>query len=744
MATPSRSSSEPSRAPEPGFGGQTVPFVALPGGGELGVEPEESIDYRRYLEGLRKRWWLVVIALVVCGAAAAIWSLRQPKLFRAESVISIQTATPQVLTGVAEVMPISAGGWWGNEAFYEREYLVLQSREVARAVAARLGLMTERPEGDTADLVTGRFTLEPDKKASGVVRLSVVDTDPQVATDLANAVADVYAEQNLERRIDGNREAGTWLGLQHRDLKTKLEESEDALYQFMEDNDVLNASLESQLAEVMQRLNAFNGQLAAVQAERIRGRLDREALHQAKENPALLDSLATIQAAEVVSALKSKLIDLKTTYSELSARYQAAHPKMSTLQEQIDLVQQELEREIDAVMLSGQRHEASLEETERGLAAAIAAERQREARLNKLSLDFKRLQRDVETNERLYEMVTSRMKEADLTGAMRFNNVQVLERARVPKAPFKPDLKRDLAMGLALGLLLGLALALGLELLDNTLKTQDDVERTLDVPFLGLLPVIEASGKDGKPTPESLQARDLYVLQNPKSSPAECARFIRTNLMFMGTDRPLQTLVVTSPSPQEGKTTTAVSLAGTMAQAGSRTILVDTDMRRPRLHRVFGISNDVGLSNVIVGDAKLGDVIKRSESENLDVLVCGPTPPNPSELLLTRKFADIIEELKGRYDRILFDTPPVGAVTDPVILGAQVDGVLLVLKCQKTSRDSAKQMLRALEDANAHVVGAIFNDVDLASRRYGAAYYQYYRKYGGYYGDGDSDAKASA
>lgn len=728
---------------DPGFGGQTVPFVALPGGNEHPQEAEEAVDYRRYLEGLRKRWWLVAVCLVVAVAAAAVWSLRQPKLFRAVSVVAIETATPQVLTGVADVNPITAGSWWGNDAFYEREYLVLKSREVARAAGARLGLIVPTPDADLADEVVGRYSLEPDKKAAGVVRLTVTDTDPQAAADLANAVAETYAEQNLERRIDGNREAGTWLGLQHRDLKKKLEASEDALYGFMEDNDVLNASLESQLSEVMQRLNAFNGQLAGVQADRIRSKLERDALQQARENPALLDSLVDIQKAAVVSTLKSKLIDLKTTYSELSARYQAAHPKMATLQEQIELVEKELLREIDAVMLSSQRQEASLEETERGLKVAIADERQREARLNKLSLDFKRLQRDVETNERLYEMVTSRMKEADLTGAMRFNNVQVLEPARVPKAPFKPDLKRDLAIGLMLGLLLGISLAIGLELLDNTLKTQEDVERTLDVPFLGLLPVIEGTGKEGSPTTENLQQRDLYVLRNPKSSPAECARFIRTNLMFMGTDRPLQTLVVTSPSPQEGKTTTAVSLAGTMAQAGSRTLLVDTDMRRPRLHRIFGFSNDVGLSSVIVGDAKLDAVIRPSELENLDVLVCGPTPPNPSELLHTRGFADIVEQLRDRYDRILFDTPPVGAVTDPVIIGAQVDGVLLVLKCQKTSRDSAKQMLRALQDANAHVVGAIFNDVDLTSRRYGASYYQYYRKYGGYYGESDgAEAKA--
>ncbi|MFZ9889754.1 MAG: polysaccharide biosynthesis tyrosine autokinase, partial [Myxococcota bacterium] len=501
-----------------------------------------------------------------------------------------------------------------------------------------------------------------------------------------------------------------------------------------------NASLESQLAEVMQRLSAFNGQLAGVQAERIRGRLEREALEAAKEDPRLLDSLANIQQAGVVAALKGQLIGLKTTYRELSARYQGAHPKMVTVKEQLDLVEQELAREIDAVLVSSERREASQVETERGLKQAISEERQREARLNKLSLDYKRLQREVETNERLYEMVTSRMKEADLTGAMRFNNVQVLDRALVPTSPFKPNLRKDLITGLVLGLLLGVALALGLDKLDNTLKTQVEVEAALDVPFLGFLPLIEGGDKRRAPDAAALRDRDLYVLRNPKSSPAECARFIRTNLMFMGTDRPLQTLVVTSPGPQEGKTTTAVSLAATMAQAGSRVLLVDTDMRRPRLHRAFGLSNERGVSTLILGDASLDEVVQHSELAGLDVLVCGPTPPNPAELLHTRRFAELTAELRRRYDRVVFDAPPAGAVSDPLILGAQVDGTVVILKCQKTTREVAQQTVRSLEDAHAHVVGAILNDVDLASRRYGSYYSQYYRQYGGYYGDDDAEA----
>lgn len=737
-----------------------APFSAEGGG----AEAEEGVDFKRYLHAVRKRLWLVIGLAVIGGVAAGVYTLRQPKLYRAQTTVIVDTkSTSQILTGVTDVVPVGAGGFWADNAFYQKEMRVLQSRAVARRAGEKVGVLADdvrtglatitdpsererrRAELDAADFVEGRYQVQPEESMN-VVHIRVVDVDPKFAADLANAVAEAYAELNVEKRVDATRDASTWLAVQHTELRQKLEASEDALYKFMEQENVLNASLKSQLDEVMQRLQAFNGQLAEVQAERIRNQLEAKALGEVRESPALIDTIPEIRDAPVIAALKTRLIELRAKKAELSERYQEAYPAMQRLNEQIALVEKNLEKEIDSVLLSLERRQASVEHTERGLKAAIAEERQREARLNRLSLDYDRLKREVDTNSRLYELVTTRMKEADLTGALRVNNITLLDRAMVPSAPFKPNLRNNLAMGLVLALLLGIGLAILIDLLDNTVKTQEDVEKNLELPFLGLLPVIEAgkvNGKDGAAVRRSLQERDLYVLRNPKSSPAECARFIRTNLLFMMPEKPLKTLVVTSAGPQEGKTTTAVSLAVTMAQSGSRTLIVDTDMRRPRLHHAFGVSNDVGLSSVIVGEAKLEDAVQKTEEANLDVLVCGPIPPNPAELLHTERFRELTEQLKRRYDRILFDSPPVGAVADPLVLGTQSDGTLLVLKCQKTSRDAAKQTLRALRDANVPVLGAVLNDVDLESKRYGGYYYQYYRKYGGYYGESAEPAKSA-
>ncbi len=720
---------------------------------------EEQLDIRRYVDVLRKRMWLLVLGLVAGGAIAFGWTLRQPKLYRASATVIIDTQTANVLgRRVADVVELGTGGYWANESFFNKEYTVMRSRAVARRAAERLDLIHDdernglnliedqvererkRTKLDPADLIS--YTVEAQKDANNVVDVTVIDLEPSYAAEAANAVAESYAELNLQKRVSGTEDASTWLQVQHKDLERKLESSENALYLFMEQNQVLNASLQSQLDEVMQRLSAFNSQLAQVQAARIQQEVDAQALRDARANEALIDTITEVRDAVVISQLKAQMVKLRADRTELAARYLAAHPKVQALDKQIELVQRNLEGQIDAVLVSLERKQASLANTEAGLKAAIAAERQREARLNKLMLQYQRLKREVDTNERLYELVATRQKEADLSGALKFNNVSILDEAQTPLVPFKPNLKKNVAYGTLAGLLFAILLALGLDLLDNSVKTQEDVER-LKAPFLGLMPIIESAAvgnaKDGI---AAVNDRDLFVMKNPKSSPAECARFIRTNLMFMSPDKPLKSFLVTSAAPQEGKTTTAISLAVTMAQSGSRTLIVDTDMRRPRLHRAFGVSNDAGLSSTIVGETTLDDAIQATDAQDLDVLVCGPIPPNPAELLHTEAFKQIVKQLSSRYERVIFDSPPVGAVTDPVVLGTHLDGAVVVLKAQVTSKDAAQQALRTLKDANVHIFGAVLNDVDLNNKRYGSGYYAYYRKYGYYYGEKPATSEA--
>ncbi len=714
-----------------------------------------SLDWSRYVDAVTRRWWLVLLVVAVLVVGTGLFTTRQQKMFKSAVSLIIDVRTPQVLTGVEEIYDVTARG--ATPAFFLTEYEVMRSRSVARAAAERLALATNdarnglaglSPEEraarllklDPADLVLNRYTIEPEK-GTNVVRIAVVDADPVFAAELANALADAYLDANLDKRVDNTRDASVWLTSKHDELRQKLRFSENALLKFMHDNNVLNASIDSQLDEVKQRISAFNTQLAAEEASRIRASLNVQALEQVKAQPSLIDTLPEIQSASVVNELKKKLVEVRTLEIDLGARYQPDHPRMKLLASQRASLQADLEREVQALLTSIERSNASRESTIVGLRSALAEERGKEARLNRLLVDYERMKRERDTDAKLFDMVTSRIKEAGLAGAQPFNNVRVLDRALVPERPFKPNLNQALAIAVVLGLILGIAIAIALELADSTVKTQQDVESLVNAPFLGLLPLIAVEVGERKSTGlrgvelRATRERDLYILKNPRSAVAECARFIRTNLLFMSPDRPLRTLVITSPSPQEGKSTTAVTTAITMAQTGSRTLIVDTDMRKPRLHRVFGVESDVGIANVLLGELPVESAIQATEVPNLDVLICGTLPPNPSEILLSERFRELVAELTSRYERVIFDTPPIGPVTDPAILGTLVDGVVVVAKCEKTTKDSLKQSMRALRDANVRIFGVILNDVDVSAKRYSGAYYAYYRRYGGYYGD---------
>ncbi len=733
-----------------------------PGQPSPGGDADRPLEWRRYVDAILRRWWLIVLCTAIATAGTGAYTVRQPKLFKAAAALIIDVRGAQVLTGVTDVYDPGGRGW-APAAFFQTEYEVMKSRRVARAAAERLGLhLNDKLNGlsqitdpaarqarqtalDPADLAVGRYSIEPDK-TSNVVRVVVVDIDPEHAANLANAVADAYLEVNLDKRVDNTKDASEWLLTQHDELRRKLRQSEQNLLKFMSDNGVLNASLESQLDEVKQRLSAFNSTLAAEEAAQIKDVVNVAALEQVRSDPALLDTLPEVQAATVVSSLKQTLLTLRTAEMEAASRYLPEHPKVKLLVEQRAALEKDLQREIGALLTSLERQKDSRAASIAGLKSALDEERKKEARLNNLAFTYNELKRERDTDQKLFEMVASRLKEADLTGAQPFNNVRFLDRALVPKAPFKPNLQQALLGALVAGIALGVVIALVIELADTTVKSEADLAALTDAPFLGLMPVIPVDQQpregDRAAALRTTRERDLFILGNPRSAVAECARFIRTNLLFMSPDRPLRTLVVTSPSPQEGKSTTAVTTAISMAQAGSRTLIVDTDLRKPRLHRVFGIESEIGIANVLLHEVTLEQAVQRTEVPNLDVLCCGTLPPNPAELLLSERFKELVGELSRKYERVIFDTPPMGPVTDPAILGTLVDGVVLVTKCERTTKESVKQAIRGLRDANARIFGVILNDVDVSSKRYAGAYYAYYRRYGGYYGEGTEASKS--
>ena len=724
---------------------------------------EVGIDLLAQWRIVRKRAWAILAVFVFVVAVTMIYTLRQPHVYQASATLDIEQSAPQVLGSKVEdvVDQGGGGGMWFSREFYETQYKIITSRSVAQRVVDKLALASD-PDfldlasgGDPAErkrltahadavaVLQGRTLVEPIKD-SHLVLVHVEDTNPQRAALLTNALAQAYIDENADRRLEATRNAADWLQGQVGGLKTSLEGSELALYSYKRNNDILSMSLEDQQNTTSLKLKTLSDEITKAQSKKIElaAQIEQLRLLQAEGKASgefRADGFGPVVQSAMIQGLKGNYFKHKETVAELSQRYEAKHPKLLEAQAELDSARADLQTEIDHIVAASESDYRAAVQTETQLQKLFEQVRSQAFDVNQKEIEYKKLDREAKNNSELYDLVLKRLKETDLSSLLKTNNVHLLDAAIVPTNPIKPKRTQNTLIAAALGLLVGLGLAFVLERLDNTFKGQEDVERVLGLSFLGILPAIRDAEIAAGASEKAATARDLFVQTHPKSSVAECCRSIRTNLLFMSPDRPLRRILVTSSGPQEGKTTTAVSLGIAMAQSGNRVLLVDTDMRRPRLHRAFGVSNETGLSTAIVGEAALDACIKSTDLPNLHVLPCGPLPPNPAELLHADRFHQIVEQLSARFDRVIFDSPPVGAVADAIVLSTQVDVAIMVLKAGKTTHEVALRSLAALASVNAPIAGAILNDLDLESRAYG---YYYYRR--GYYGEEQPKASSSA
>jgi succinoglycan biosynthesis transport protein ExoP len=719
-----------------------------------GEAPGSKVDLRAYWRTIRKRWPFVVLSMIVATVIAFVYTYRQPKIYEATCQVIIEPMAPQVLPGSKDVVELGTGTFWANKEFYETQYRIIQSTTVGQRTAEKLGLQYDPdyagmvgPSHDLTALGRGlaaQLTVKP-LKDSRLALITATDRKPQRAALIANTVADTYIEYNLDYKLEGARSAMSWLAEQEAELKRQLEGSELKLYQYKKDRNLLAVSLDDKQSMLSQNLANVNSKLTDLHIRLIELDAKRRMILRARDNIAERETLPEIREKETIGKMRDTFVQSSKEYAELSSKYGPDHPRIKALVSQMDSIRKAYEQEIDAVLAAFEKSYQELLDNERALKGLMEQQKKEAIELSKIEVEYKPLQRASEQEEKMYGVIANRQKEIDITGPMKTNNVRVLERAIVPDLPVRPKPIQNLLIGLLMGLGTGIGLAFAIEALDNTLKTQADVEQFLGTPVLGLVPIIGAApGAESVQVGDNLRERDLGVFLDPKSVAAECCRSIRTNILFVSPDRPLKIMVVTSPSPQEGKTTTAINLGVTMAEAGGRVLIVDTDMRRPRLHRSFGVPNQIGISSVIVGKATLEEAIKRTDVPNLDVLTCGPVPPNPSELLHTSRFGVVLADCAKLYDRIILDSPPTSAVTDPAVLGNLADGVVLVIKAGETTREAAMHARRQLATAKARLFGVVVNAIDFSNPAYGYEYYyrNYYR-YGYTYGNGP-DQKATS
>jgi capsular exopolysaccharide synthesis family protein len=705
-----------------------------------------------YYTTFRKHWVLVVSVALLSTGAALLFSRTLPPIYEASVMLEINPHAVKPLGDkTTDVLALGMVGPWETREYYETQYKILASEKVIGAVVRSEGLahdkdflerhgLTKRPptEHDIIDALRKSVTVDPVKQSS-LVNVHVEDTDPKRAKRLCDAIANAYIDQNLQTAIGSSSEAVEWLNTQLDHVKGELESDENALHVFKERNQLPSTSINEASNMLRMEMQGYTEALTKTrtQAAEIAARV--KALQAVQDDPDVMPSTELLKDAflakareEYVSALKAKSELLGEGKGESHPLVRSANEKLQVARDamlgQIKSIRGALEHDLEAVK-SEEASESGLLESSRKLAVDLSMK----------EIEYHRLDRAREQNEKLYGMLLEHLKEADLARMMRTNNIRVIDAATEPRLPVKPRIVVNTVLGGLIGVVIGFVFAWLREQLDTSIKTPDDVESFLGASFLGLLPELGDDtgtryGRKGRRkskkqrTPEKDGPVELSVHAYPLSGVAESARAIRTNIMFMNPDRPYRKLIVTSAAPAEGKTTVACSIAIALAQGGQRVCIVDADLRRPRLHRIFDRAGDVGVTNYLLGESTLDEIAKPTVVENLWSIPAGPIPPNPGDILHSERFRQFVEELGERFDRVIIDTPPIVAVTDSAIISRLVDGIVFVARALHTSKHLSLQGLRSLRDVDAPVLGVVLNAVNLTQRQY-SYYYAYYYSY---------------
>jgi capsular exopolysaccharide synthesis family protein len=752
-----------------------VPVTAYPVDAYPADAPPSLLEYWRVL---LKRRWTVLSFLLLVVTTVMIGTLKQRPVYQAKAVLQIDNEDPSILTFqdfVAEVNP-------GDESYLQTAINVLRSRSLAHRVIDRLSLdqnpefqatpswfgslwgnessqQAERNAGvspldslpqDQIDIFLNRVAVEP-VQGSRLVGVSFDSYDPELSARAVNTLASNFIDMNLEAKWDATQKASDWLSQQLVGLKATLEKSEEELQRYARENSIL--FLDERQSLTAQKLEQLQEELTKAEA----GRIQKESL----SDQVLLgnfDSVPGLLDHRLYQDLTLKLADLRREYSELSATFTPEYPRVKRLKSQMDEMEALLKQERDAFARRIADDYRAAINRERLLQQVLARQTEEFNQIAEKSIQYKILQREVETNKQLYEGLLQRLKEASISAGLRASNVRVVDPAEVPAIPARPRILLNLVLALIVGLGLGLGMAFFQEYLDNSLKTPDDVQRFLRLPTLGMIPAAKAAGRlaygygsakrKRLPTPSGNgQTSDLnleLLTAEGNGLLGEAYRSLRTSLLLSSSGRPPRVVLITSGQPGEGKTTTLVNLGIALVHLGGRVVLIDSDMRRPRVSALLKLpAAAAGLSTYLTGQSAIDDVITPTAIANLFVIPCGPTPPNPAELLSSSLMTTLLEQVRQRFDYVLLDSPPVLHVSDARILATRVEAVILVVQGAATPRQAARLAKEQLHQVNANVIGVALNNLDVQANGYNY-YYPYYQGYGTGYTNGDKPSDGAS
>ena len=692
-------------------------------------------ELQHYLSVLGKRKWIVLGVFVLALGGAWFYTKNQVPIYRASASIVIDRNPPQILSSVRDVVQVGGQSYWAAQDYLATQHEIIKSFEVTRKVIdtlrergllerlrARITNVERDPETDLALMLMKNLEVDP-LENSMMVYVHCEDPDPEIAQAIVNAYASGYAEFNLEYKrkviLDAHAELNDLVAR----LEKERDEAEQQVYEFEKTYNV--GTFENQRAAIKMRLEEATRRLAELEGRRVvlKAKANELAPFERAKDVFAIGAVEVLEDS-LVSELKQSYLKVRQEMMDLSETYGEKHPRLAALVPKLQYLEDTIRKQINARIDSMKRQLREVETSIAALNAGIEETRQEETRINGIWMQYEPLVARKTAATEFYKTVRNRQTETSMSAQIETNNVRVQDLALRPTKSVRPRVQLNLVLGAILGLLGGLVLAFLIEMLDNTIKTREDLEDDFGLTFLGVLPSIRS--QEFKELSKGEKSKELITFLRPRSNISELSRNIRTNLMFLRPENPLHSILITSANPQEGKTTISVNVAISMAGSGKRTLLIDTDLRRARIHTVFGLKRKRGVTEYLVAGGDLEKYVQPTPIENLFLLPAGSVPPNPTELLHSERFADLVKTVRERFDFAIYDSPPVTAVTDALVIGKMIDGIVLVARSKATTRNALRFMLRELKNLHVNVIGAILNDLDLRHRRY-----TYYR--GRYY-----------
>lgn len=739
-----RSSLSPSESLQP-----RVPFLGL----DLMPREPHLLDY---LMVLRKHQWLIAFFLLAVVSIVTIATFRMQPIYEATARVEIDRENTGAihLTGSDD----QYDAYIDTEDYIVTQSKILQSETLAMQTVKLMGLdrlpqFGGQPGKPTKPAIPGSEASLTRPAALGaflgglsikrvpnsrLLDVTFEATDPVLAARIVNAHLNNFIEQNFRSRFEAATQASNWLTGQLNEMKIKVENAEDARLAYEREHQIWTIDEKSDISS--QKLAELERQLTDAEAERI----NKEAVYQLAQSGSY-DSIAAVRGSGVIQDILKQQTTLSAQYTDAVNQYGPKYPKVLRIQAQLKDLDELLARE---KLNIGNQLEADYRGARQREILLKEALDQQKAEVNATAeklVQYSILKREADTNKQLYDGMLQKLKEAGITAGLRSSNIRVVDPALIPTGPSRPNKTRNILLSIVVGLLGGVGLALLREYLDNTVKTPDDIETLARLPSLAVVPALtSASGKrHGRfskllktPVVTSKEGRAELISHNmPQSQMSEAFRALRTSLLLSQADHPPQVILMTSALPREGKTTAAVNLAVTLAQLGDKTLLVDADLRKPGINRALSLvdGKHAGLSSYLAGVSSLDLItVPHPAITNLAAIPTGPIPPNPADLLSSRRLTELVADLRSRFKFVVIDSPPIMAATDAVILSVLVDGVLLVVRSGETPKEAFTRTRDLLAGVKCRVLGVVLNAVDASSPDYYYSYRYYPYSYGGY------------